>query len=171
MNLLKRFELWVLLAIIGAGLAYVFLSAPAESEEGDAGASTAETQGDKAAPLSLIQVSIERDYGNARLDLEVRVKNDTGEELTLQAPAVRLLTTAGREVPSFVLAIDTPPKLPAGTTQDVQLRYWLEEGDLQQGLQLEVKGRVLEVKQAAAFDLRALQNGGKKTFRTAAWTN
>lgn len=170
MNLLKRLELWVLLAIIVAGLAYVFLSGPGDSGEEDA---SPDGKGSSSAaqnePLKLHRSTLERDYGNVRLDLDVRVKNDTAEKLVMQAPAVRLLTSGGREVPSFFLPFAPAPEVPAKSTQDVQLRYWLEAGDLQQGLKLEIQGRTLEVKSTSPLSIDSLKNGEKKVFTGLDW--
>ena len=170
MNLLKRLELWVLLAIIVAGLSYVFLSGPGDGSEDDGpGGNSGTPAAASDAPLKFHRAVAERDYGNVRLDLEVRVKNESADKLTLHAPDVRLLTSGGREIPSFFLAFDAIPQVPARTTQDVQLRYWLEAADLKQGLTLEVQGRTLEVKSSTPLDIESLKNGEKTTFTRVDW--
>ncbi len=169
MNFLKRIELWVLLAVILAGLVWVFSSKHADDDEsGASGTSTTADAGD-AAPLKLHRCVVERDYGNARLDLDVRLHNDQPEKLICQSPKVKLLTAKGREVPSFFLPFDALPEVPAKTTQDVQLRYWVDAADLQGALTLEVNGKTLEVKTVKAFDWESMKNGEKRTFNAGAW--
>ncbi len=168
MPLFKRIEIWVLLAVIVAGLVFVLnrphpiavepvrISAPAPPLE-------------VLAPLKIHRCILERDYGNARLDIELRVQNGTSEKLTLQAPKVRLINSAGREIPSFFLPLEQLPEVPAQSTQDVQLRYWLEAADLNGALKLEVNGNIVEVKGATAFDLMNMKNEEKKIFNEGQW--
>lgn len=167
MHFLKRIELWVLLAIIVAGLVWVFTSGgDDEDAAGEDGTSSVE---DPGAPLKLHRCILERDYGNARLDLELRVRNDKPEKLVLQAPKVKLVTDKGREVQSFFLPFDPVPEVAANSTLDVQLRYWLEASDLQSALTLEVDGKTLPVKGAKALDLNAMKNGEEKIVQPGGW--
>jgi hypothetical protein len=59
--------------------------------------------------------------------------------------------------------------VPAQSTQDVQLRYWLDAADLNGGLKLEVNGNTVAVKGSKAFDLKGLKNTEKKTFSPTEW--
>lgn len=166
MHFLKRIELWILLAVVVAGLAWVFTSGGSEEEAGDGGPATVE---DSRAPLQLHRCVLKRDYANARLDIELRVRNDGPDALAMQSPKVKLLSTRGNEVPSFFLPFDPIPQVPAQSTQDVQLRYWLETADLQGALTLHVGDRTLPVKGVAAFDLNTLKNGEEKVVREGEW--
>ena len=169
MNFLKRIELWVLLAVVVGGLAWVFTSRHSPDEEmTDAGPGTV-TAEKSTGPLKLHRSVIERDYGNARLDIELQIRNDNDEKLKCLPPKVRLLTVKGREIPSFFLPFDKQPEVPGKTTQDVQLRYWTEEADLAGGLILEVEGNKLDIKSAKPFDLKALKTGEKRTFKPGEW--
>jgi hypothetical protein len=167
MHLPKRIELWVLLAVIVAGVVWVFLSRDNGGEEQTAGGTTAVE--DTQAPLRLHRCTLKRDYGNARLDIDLRVRNDSAEKLVMQAPKVRLLTGKGRDVPSFFLPFDPVPEVPPKSSQDVQLRYWLEAADLQDALTLEVDGKRLEVKSEKAFDVNAMANGEEKVIEAGKW--
>ena len=169
MNFLKRIELWVLLGVLLAGLAWVFTNRPATDEDMSNPESSAVTGDNAGGPLKLHQCVIERDYGNARLDIDVRIRNDNEEKLRCLPPKVKLLTAKGREVPSFFLPFDPQPEVPGKTTQDVQLRYWAEEADLAGVLTLEVEGTKLEIKSAKIFDLKALPNAEKKTLKPGEW--
>lgn len=166
MHLLKRIELWILLLLIAAGLAWVFTSGNGEDDPGDDGTAQVE---DSGAPLRLHRCVLKRDYANARLDIELRVRNDSPDTLAMQAPKVKLLTGKGREVPSFFLPFDAVPEVAPKSTQDVQLRYWLETADLQGALSLEVDGKTLEVKGDKAFDLTAVKNGEEKVIGQGEW--
>lgn len=168
MPLFKRIEIWVLLAVIAAGLAFVFTSRHPDAGEPE-NSNSPIGQSEDRVPLKIHRCVLERDYGNARLDVEVSVKNETSEKWTLQSPKVRLLNSAGREIPSFFLPFEPQPEVPAQSTQDVQLRYWLEATDLKGVLKLEVNGNTVEVKGATAFDLMTLKNAEKKTLNAGHW--
>lgn len=167
MNSLKRFELWVLAAVLLVGTVWVLTSRhPAEDEPASA---TSTASGTSAAPLVLHQCVLERDYGNARLHIELRIKNDEEEKLSCLPPKVRLLTTQGREVPSFFLAFNKPPEVPGKSAQDVELVYWLEAADLGGGLTLMVRDEKLPIKSEKPFDLKTVENTKKKTFKPGEW--
>jgi hypothetical protein len=166
MQLLKRTELWILLAAVLAGLFFVFRPHPHDTDSGsDAGATT--TAAD--APLQIHRCILTRDFGNAQLEIEAHVRNDSVDKLVLQPPAARLLTAKGREVPGFFLPFQQQPEVAAKSAEDVQLRYWLEATDLADALRLEVNGKSVEVKSAKAFDLNSMKNADKKTFNPGEW--
>jgi hypothetical protein len=166
MQLFKRIELWVLLAAVIAGLFFVFGSRHSEIDSSsDGGTSTAAED----APLKLLRCILTRDYGNAQLDIELKVRNDGPEKLVMASPAVKLIGAKGREVPGFFLPFQPQAEVPAKTSEDVQLRYWLEKADLEGALKLEVKGKTLEIKGPQPFDLLSMKNTDKKSFNPGAW--
>jgi hypothetical protein len=167
MQLIKRIELWILLAIIMAGVAWVFLSGNGGEADPLGGDSTANTE--SASPLQLHRCVLKRDYGNARLDIELRVRNDRAEKLVMQAPKVKLLGEKGREIPSYFLPFDPVPEVAAHSALDVQLRYWLEASDLKESLNLEVDGRRLPIKGSNAFDLNSIKNEEERVMQPGAW--
>jgi len=164
----RRVELWLLFAVIVAGLVFVFASRHRDDDSAGTGGAGPATPSDEP-PLKLHRCVIERDYGNARLDIDLRLGNDTAETLALQPPKVRLLAAKGREVPPFFLPFEKLPEVPPHATQDVQLRYWLEASDLKGALKLEVEGRTIDVKSAKPFDLNTLRNAEKKTLGAGEW--
>jgi len=168
MSLPRRIELWVLLAIIMAGLVFVFARRHPVAEELN-GAGTELSQSEVRVPLKIHRCILERDYGNARLEIELRVQNSTAEKWTLQSPKARLLTANGREIPSFFLPFEKQPEVPARSTQDVQLRYWVDAADLQGAIKLEVDGKTVVVKGAKVFDLMTMKNAEKKIFNEGQW--
>jgi len=167
MHLPKRVELWALLALVVAGLAWVFLSGRGNGdEEATGGAPPASEAQD---PLRLHRCVLKRDHGNARLDVELRVRNDGGDTLVMQPPKVRLLGPNGREVPEFFLPFEPRPEVAAGSSQDVQLRYWLESSDLKGALNLDVEGKSLAIKGASPFDLNSVPEGEEKVVQPGGW--
>lgn len=164
----RRAELWLLFALVVAGLIFVFASRKGgDDSAGPGGTGTAAPSEER--PLKLHRCVVERDYGNARLDIDLQLRNDTAEALALQPPKVRLLAAKGREIPPFFLPFEKQPEIPAHTSQVVQLRYWLDASDLQGALELEVDRRIVEVKGAKPFDLATLKNGEKKALGAGEW--
>ena len=167
MNLFKRIEV-ILLLLLAAGGAVWVLSG---SSKGDVYDLDPQVQaGGESAENRVQRCTLERDHGNARLDLEFRFQNQKPRKLTLQPPQVRLMTAAGKEVAPFFLPFEPQPEIAAGGSQDVRLRYWLEKSDLQGALTLDVQGEKLDVKSAAPFDLEKLKNKEPRTFVDTHWT-
>ena len=164
----QRMELWILLALVLGGLAWVFMSRSSSDLESDLVSQSAPAE-QRDAALKIYRCTLVRDYGNARLDIDLRVRNDSSEKLTMQTPKVKLMSGKGREVPSFFLPFEQLPEVPAHATQDVQLRYWLEAADLSGSLMLEVTGQSVDVKSANPFDLEKIKNSESKTFNPAQW--
>jgi hypothetical protein len=148
-------------------MAWVFLSSGDGKVDTPGGEATTDTAA--APPLQLHRCVLKRDYGNARLDIELHVRNDTAEKLVMQAPKVKLLGDKGREIPSFFLPFDPVPEVSPHSALDVQLRYWLEESDLKGPLHLEVDGKRLDIKGGAPFDLKSLENGEERVIQPGSW--
>ncbi|MES2595425.1 MAG: hypothetical protein V4662_08825 [Verrucomicrobiota bacterium] len=163
MAFLKRIEVWVLL-LLGAGAAlWVFMDQPVV--EGDPQSIDAKENVDPASTLTIHRCTLERDFGNARLDIELRYRNTSPRDLVLQPPDVKLLTGDGKEVPPFVLPVEKPPQISAQTVQSVRLRYWLEAAHLNGALTLDIRGSQAEVKSAAPLDLQKLESHKPKTWQ------
>lgn len=166
MSFLKRFEVWLLILLSLGATIWVFTTdSDSDSAIGDPQPLSSSTSSDPV--LKIHRATLERDFGNARLDLELRYQNASPRPFSLQPPDVRLLTADGQEVPPFMLATEKPPQIPAQTAQDVRLRYWLEKPHLQGPLTLEIRGAKAEVKSAAPLDLETLENGKPKTWTGA----
>ena len=163
MRIFQRFEVWLLLIVGGIAILWSFQTAPNPAENSHGAEMSAES------PLQLRRCTLERDFGNARLDLEVRYKNSSPRPLSMQAPDVRLVNGAGKEVPPFILPVERPPSIEAQSTGDVRLRFWLEKADLAGPLTLEIRGQKLEVKNGTALDLEKLENAKPKVWTSAAW--
>lgn len=164
MHLFKRFEVWLLLV---TGVIAVWWSLQTDSTPVDDGP-MAEMKAD--IPLQLRRCTLERDFGNARLDLEIRYKNTSPRPLFMQPPDVRLINAAGKDVPPFILPVEKPANIEAQTTSDIRLRFWLEKADLAGALTLEIRGQKLEVKTSTPLDLEKLTNAKPKVWTSANWT-
>ena len=160
MSFLKRIEVWVLLILGGGAAIWVLTDKPVI--EGDP--QPIESTETSAAALVVHRCTLERDFGNARLDIELRYRNASPRPLILQPPDVKLLTGAGKEVPPFILPVEKPPQIAAQTSQNVRLRYWLDKQHLQGALSLDIRGSTAEVKTAPPMDLEKLENRKPKTW-------
>jgi len=165
MHLFKRFEVWLLLIASGIAVWWSFQSNTAPAEDGPL------TEMKTDAPLQLRRCTLERDFGNARLDLEVRYKNSSPRPLHMQPPDVRLINATGKEVPPFILPVERPASIEAQTTSDIRLRFWLEKADLAGPLTLEIRGQKLEVKNSTPLDLEKLENKKPKVWTSTAWAS
>jgi hypothetical protein len=164
---IQRPEVWVLLlASVAAG--FWALGPGPEEAEWQAAPGTAVVEGGRVRLLGGV---LERDYGNARLDVTVRIRNEGIHPLPLNPPRTRLLAgvEGGREVPPFFLPTERPPEVAAKSEAEVTLRYWLEAADLKGPLVLEVEGERVAVKEARAFDLEDLENGKPRVLKGEAW--
>jgi hypothetical protein len=158
----QRIEVWVLLVLALGATAFVFLTSR-QAEERPPVVSNAEPARPEAK-LTVRSCTLKRDFGNARLDLQVHLTNRRASKLLLVNPAVRLLNAKNAEVPAFILPVEPPPELPPQTTADVLLRFWLEQEDLQGALTLEVDGERVAVKGGNPFKLDQLKNAEPRSF-------
>ncbi len=167
MKIFQRFEVWVLLLLAAGAGAFVLITSKDDGPEPlitNAGPATPE------AKLQVKKCTVTRDFGNARLDIAVRMTNAQSKKLLLVAPAVRLINAKGAEVPPFILPVEPPPELPPQTTADALLRFWAEKEDLQGALTLQIQDQKIEVKSARPFDLEALKNAEPRVFQPGDWT-
>lgn len=163
MHLFKRFEVWLLLLAGGIAVWWSFPSAPPPEEDVPVAAMQADL------PLQLRRCTLERDFGNARLDVEFRYQNASPRPLFMQPPDVRLINAAGKDVPPFILPAERPVSIEAQTTADLRLRFWLEKADLTGALTLDIRGQKLEVKNSTPLDLEKLENKKPKVWTGASW--
>ena len=160
MKFFHRPEVWLLLLLAAGAAVWVLMS----SNPGAGDPEAIEEGAPAQAAITIHRTTLERDYGNARLDIELRYRNASPRTLMLQPPDVRLLAAEGQEVPLFILPMEKPPQIAPQTAQDVRLRYWLDRKHLQGPLTLDIRGATAEVKGAGAFDLEKLENKKPKTW-------
>ena len=160
MALFKRVEVWVLLILGGGAALWVLTDKP--NVEGDP--QLIENASAQEAALVIHRCTLERDYGNARLDIELRYRNASPRPLILQPPDVKLTTSDGKEVPPFVLPVEKLPQIAADTVQNVRVRYWLDKSHLEKALRLEIRGSTAEIKSEAPLNLDSLENRKPRTW-------
>ena len=168
MKIFQRFEVWVLLVLTAIAMAVVFNPF---SGKGDGSQLAHVTPADETANslLSLHRITVVRDFGNARLDIDVRLTNKHAKKLQLVAPAMKLVAGKDHQVPEFFLPVEPPPELPAKTTADVKLRYWLEKADLVGKLALQFDGQTVDLKSDKPFDLNQLKNAEPTVIKPGEW--
>lgn len=164
MKLHQRPEVWILLVGCLAAGVWVLLGTGDDSADDLPPAPVTAEE-----PLRIHRCTLERDYGNARLDIELRYRNDSPRPLTLQPPDARLMTESGVEVPPFILPIEPPPSIAAESTGDVRLRYWLEEQHLEGTLSLVIRDTSVEVKSGLPLKLDRLENAKPRSWTSMDW--
>ncbi len=177
MKIFQRFEVWLLVLLAAGATVWVFKSSPIKEEEPGKDSQTPTPRVTNASPagpnaqgsLTVQRLSLERDFGNARLDIDVHLTNQHTKKLQLVKPTLKLVTAAGRVVPEFFLPVEPPPEIPAETTADAHLRYWLDKADLASGLSLQFEGQTVKLKSDKPFDLEQLKNAEPKALTLADW--
>ncbi len=175
MGVLKRFEVWVLLALVAGGLFFVFTqqgSRDGALQPGKEEKPEEKTGGPSSAtisPLKLQSIVIERDGDHAVLDLAVRYENQSSGPLDLRPPESRLLAAEGEEIPEFILPFAPSPVVPADSEAEVSLQFWLPVSRLEGSLELDVAGDRLLVKSPAPFPTDTLKQGERLTFDSPDW--
>jgi hypothetical protein len=131
--------------------------------------------------------SLSRDFGNARLFLEIHVDNRAGQTFTAAPPQLILVAGAtpadfpegapdledlpdgARLVTPLTLPSSPPPMIPAGTRQNIELKFWLEPADLLGPLTLVSPQAATAVKDAAPLALEKLKDQAATRFRSPSW--
>ncbi len=138
-TVLKRFEIWVLLALVVAALWWALSLDPTDPATGlvdsttPVGAADSTTDGQATAEdtaTALLQVqSIAVDALDSGSVLEVTLlgRSGTDSAVELTADTIELLNSAGDQINRFFLPFDQPPSLDATEPSLVVLRYWLPE--------------------------------------------
>jgi hypothetical protein len=167
MSVWKRPEVWVLLVLVVAGASYIVFSGG--RGDGDGGGGSGGAGAPVEARLRVGSVELTRDYGNARLEIEIDYDNRSGPEIPLSPPDVVLETGAGEPVDPFFLAGDFPDPIAAGQRDRARLKFWLEPGQLDGALVLKVRGEAVQVKPARPFDLETVENQTTVTIEAGEW--
>lgn len=157
MAFFKRPEVWVLLLLSVAGVAWVLWSDAehdraevegSESAEEVADGATEEEDGSSRFAIRACRVSREEGHLIVTVRVATISEQALAEPLALEAPAVKLITEDGTSVAPFFLPFDPPPRLDAEAGAFADLRYWLPFGQASDALWLEIDGDRLPVKTA-----------------------
>ncbi len=168
MKIFQRFEVWLLIGLSAVAMVVVFKPFSKPEAEGLISNTTPANESAKA-PMLVHRLTLVRDFGNARLDVDVRLTNKHAKKLQLMAPTVKLMAGKDRQVPDFVLPVEPPPTIPAKTTADAHLRFWLEKTDLAGKLTLQFDGESVDLKSDKPFDLGSVKNAEPKVLGVGDW--
>lgn len=172
MSLLKRFELWVLLILIGGGLWYVINLEDGEKGPGRApiAAEDPASTGQAEPPprLSLQKTTLTRDGDHFLAEIEIHCRNDQPQALELVPPGTRLLAAGGQEVAAFFLPFQPPVKIPALGEMDVSLRYWLSHDEINGPVSLSIDKDTIPVK-VGGFEIDLLPDKQSRSFPGTEW--
>ncbi len=172
MSLLKRFELWVLLILIGGGLWYIFQEAGVEPGRGRApiAAKIPEpaNQVEAVSRFSLQQTTVTRDGDHFLVEIQIHCRNDQNQMLTLAAPGTRLLAAGGQEVPVFFLPFQEPVKIPPLGEKEITLRYWLSYDEINGPVSLDIGKDSIPIK-VGGFKTDKLADKQSRSFHGTEW--
>lgn len=159
MAFFKRPEVWVLLLLSVAGVAWVLWSDAERDRAVEEGSENAEevaeeaAEEDASARFAIHECRVSREEGHLIVTVRVATTSEQAlvEPLALEAPAVKLVTEDDTSVAPFFLPFDPPPSLDADAGAFADLRYWLPLGQASDALWLEIDGDRLPVKEAGEF--------------------
>jgi hypothetical protein len=130
-TVLKRFEIWLLFALIGAGIWWAFQEDTVEEivqiTPGNTipGTEALKEENDSSL-LEVKQVNLSPTQQGTVIELTLLGRSGTDEPVALGTENVELLTSEGEDVHRFYLPFDPDPLLPADEKSLVTLKYWLK---------------------------------------------
>lgn len=174
MALLKRFELWLLLILIGGGLFYVFNIENAGDEQGRAPITTNDPDGpDKPEPpprFTLQKTTITRDGDHFLAEITIRCRNEKEQALKLIPPGTRLMAAGGQEIPTFFLPFQPVIQVPKSSEADVTLRYWLNSDDINGPVSLLIESDTIPIKNGD-FEIESLPDKQSRSYTDTNWNS
>jgi hypothetical protein len=163
MAFFKRIEVWFLLLLSVAGVAWVLWSERSrelfEKQEQPRETSDQETTGRQPSKFEITERRLSREGDHVVLSLRVkRVTNAVGgkngerENLKITDSNTRLATDEGQSVERFFLPYDPEPVLDAHPGAEVTLRYWVPLAQTTAPLWLEIEGERLAVRSSDPWE-------------------
>jgi len=146
------------------------IATPAPEKTSPTESSAAPTSGSSQEDVSLRDLTLIRDYGNAQLRITLEVHNASEQAFALQAPGVVLKAAGDVVVPPFFLPFQEVPVLDPGERRTVTLPYWLDPVHFEGGLDLHVGDDVFPIKSPTPFDLEAVENDVETKVKSPDWT-
>ena len=172
MALLKRFELWLLLILIGSGLFYVFNIEAPDDEYGREPISPEPSQIAKSEPpprFSLNKTTITRDGDHFLAEIEIHIRNEHKQPLEHNPPNIRLWAAGGNEVPEFFLPFQSPVKTLEPGETNTTLRFWLTLDDINGSVSLQINNDTIPVK-TGDFKADVLPDKQSRSFTGTNWS-
>jgi hypothetical protein len=130
-TILKRFEIWLLLALVIAGIWWAFqaetmevaATVPNQATPGQVPGNEVESNDSSLLEVKNVQLS-PTEQGTV-IELTLFGRSGTEDPVTLGAENVELLTSEGEDVHRFYLPFDPDPMLSAEEKSLVKLNFWL----------------------------------------------
>lgn len=143
--LLKRFEIWLLLGVVAALIAFALQ--PSADEVADSGnpktpkpvdpvvlvedspeenPETSEAPVEEPASFQVDSVVAEPTEEGRIVEVTLLARSDTGSEVRADESRLRATTDEGREAPRFFEPFREDPIIPADEASLIQVRFWLE---------------------------------------------
>jgi hypothetical protein len=138
MRLFRRAEVWGLLALVLAGLAWVSIDQWRRQS-----GSTGHTSGRPGAivhDLRITRTALTPHGSHRQLRIEFTARHDQSAPLEVGPPAVRLFGAGGREMPVFFAPGASPPALPPGAVAASWIEFWVADAQAAGPLTLELGG-------------------------------
>lgn len=134
-TILKRFEIWILFAIVAAGVWWAFQAetvndiAATDLPENTGGIDAPENDPESAESAGLLEiknVNLTSTVQGTVVELTLFGKSGTDEAVALGNDTLELLTSEGEDVHRFFLPFDPDPMLAPDEKSLVTLKYWLK---------------------------------------------
>jgi len=129
-TILKRFEIWLLLALVAAGLWWSFQVKPINETVATKPLTAQPDEITEVAPVDSTLLEVRKvsltplDKGTI-VELTLLGRSGTDEPVSLGTDSVELLTTEGEGIHRFFTPFDPDPMLAADEKSLVTLKYWL----------------------------------------------
>lgn len=169
MTVLKRVEVWILLALVAGGLIFV-LATRGDRPDGPGQDGGESDPAGAPTGFTVTRVDLRRDGSHAVASLRVRCRNDGDDPLVVAGEnGARLVADGNERVPAYFRAFAAVPEVAPGEESEVVLRYWLSAGHLEGSLRLELGGESAEVKDEEPLALESLEDGVEIAFTGTRW--
>jgi len=145
MTLRCRPEVWVLLALVAAGLVWVAADQRPKARSNSGSEAADAGMGAGVQDLRLYRTAMVPDGAHRRLRIEFTARHGAAEPLDVRPPAARLLDASGAELPPFFAPGAFPPALPPGTTAASWMEYWLTPAQAEGPLTFQLAGAQIPV--------------------------
>lgn len=172
MAMLKRFEIWLLLILIGGGLFYVFNIQTPDNEFGREPIPPEPDQIAKPEPLprfSLNKTTITRDGDHFIAEIEILIRNDQNQSAEQNPPNIRLWAAGGNEVPEFFLPFQAPVNTRKPGESQSTFRFWLSQDDINGPVSLQIDNDTIPVK-TGEFKADILPDKQSRSFTGTNWS-
>ena len=176
LNIFKRIEVWILLALTVAGLVFVISTGKPRPEEPEnlPEKTITETSSEpktfaKDSLLEIHSIKVRRESDRFLAEVDFTYDNQSDKPITT-ANAASLIPESKKAAPVFFLAFTgAPPILPAGEKTNSSLQFSLQGEEIAGELNLRIAGNSTPIKSSRSFDPESIKVGESKTFTRLDW--